>query len=576
MTYTPTKWEDLPSTDTPLNAKNMNKIEHGIKSAHDALDDKLDKSAIVQSTGQSTTQIMSQKAVTDALQNAGGGVAGDGYTKEEADAKFQPKGDYATNATLASKLDKTAVVQELGSSITSVMSQDASTKTFQPKGDYAVKGESYTKAESDTNFQPKGSYQSTGYSYSKTESDEKYQPKGDYALKGESYTKEESDDNFQPKGDYQEAGYSYSKVESDTKYQPIGDYEAAGTSYTKEESDAKYQPVDDYSLKGESYTKEESDDNFQPKGDYATNAELNGKFDKAGGIITGDVTFSKNAIKSTKGTHTLPDESGTLMQVGDFGWGGYCQSKEIETDEEFLAFVNKRKSQIFATSVKNKYQFMHSPTLLMATNNEWSSISVGYYSGNLMVAAGRIGEQGTINTLYGTANTTKDSNGNLKVASPIVKVFADHIETNGESEGATMEHLGVGHYLIKGVVGFNADGAWGINNGVVIPQDHNGKNLVLIDYDVKKDGSIELFVFHQQNAEVPERFQNKRIKDFDEDGNPIYFENYEPCDVPESRWVDMRVEMPEDSIYNLKQAEAESLAEEGESLKPATAKVAKK
>ncbi|MEQ4627674.1 hypothetical protein ABN062_22305, partial [Providencia manganoxydans] len=62
---------------------------------------------------------------------------------------------------------------------------------------------------------------------------------------------------------------------------------------------------------------------------------------------------------------------------------------------------------------------------------------------------------------------TTDNNGFVKKASPIVKVFADHIETNEESEGVEMEHLGVGHYLIKGVVGFNADGAWGINNGFV-------------------------------------------------------------------------------------------------------------
>ncbi|EPG4007237.1 hypothetical protein I9Y56_000983 [Providencia stuartii] len=157
---------------------------------------------------------------------------------------------------------------------------------------------------------------------------------------------------------------------------------------------------------------------------------------------------------------------------------------------------------------------------------------------------------------------TADNNGFVKKASPIVKVFADHIELNEESEGVEMEHLGVGHYLIKGVVGFNSDGAWGINNGFVIPQDHNGKNMVLIDYKVRPDGDIEVFVFHQQNADLPERFQNKRIKHIDEDGNPVYYENYEPCDVPESRWIDMRVEMPPNSIYNLKQAEAERLAKE--------------
>ncbi|EPF9820417.1 hypothetical protein ACSWMS_003380, partial [Providencia stuartii] len=168
----------------------------------------------------------------------------------------------------------------------------------------------------------------------------------------------------------------------------------------------------------------------------------------------------------------------------------------------------------------------------------------------------------SIHTVYSTANTTKDSNGNLKAASPIVKVFAEHIETNDEAEGVTMQKLGIGHYLIKGVVGFNSDGAWGINNGFVIPQDHNGKNMVLIDYKVRPDGDIEVFVFHQQNADLPERFQNKRIKHIDEDGNPVYYENYEPCDVPESRWIDMRVEMPVNSIYNLKQAEAERLAKE--------------
>ncbi|MEQ4672681.1 hypothetical protein AB7W30_21270 [Providencia manganoxydans] len=163
---------------------------------------------------------------------------------------------------------------------------------------------------------------------------------------------------------------------------------------------------------------------------------------------------------------------------------------------------------------------------------------------------------------YTTKNTTKDSNGNLKGASLIVKLFTDKIELNEESEGVEMEYLGVGHYLIKGVVDLNADGVWGVNNGFVIPQDHNGKNVVLIDYDVKPDGDIELFIFHQQNADMPERFQNKRIKYFDEEGVPVYYENYEPCDVPESRWIDMRVEMPPNSLYNFKQAGAVRLVQE--------------
>lgn len=281
--------------------------------------------------------------------------------------------------------------------------------------------------------------------------------------------------------------------------------------------------------------------------------QLDGKFDKAGGTISGDVTFSKNAIKSTKGTHTLPANSGTLMQVGDFGIGSGGSDIDIH---------NLRYNGFFTapgfnpTSPATVYFGMSS---FNTDKTHGMMLSARMKTLRLTIIENNVSSQYDV---YHTGNTTKDPNGNLKAASPIVKVFADHIETNDESEGVEMEHLGVGHYLIKGVVGFNSDGAWGINNGFVIPQDHNGKNMVLIDYEVRPDGDIEVFVFHQQNTDLPERFQNKRIKHLDEDGNPVYYENYEPCDVPESRWIDMRVEMPVNSIYNLKKAEAERLAKE--------------
>ncbi|WP_285317166.1 hypothetical protein [Providencia rettgeri] len=286
--------------------------------------------------------------------------------------------------------------------------------------------------------------------------------------------------------------------------------------------------------------------------------QLDGKFDKTGGAISGDVTFSKNAIKSTKGTHTLPAKSGTLIQFGDCGVGvSLVQSSENHTSTElgcgFYAMPGSASANPWGG---NGF------ACVINVRAEGYGFQIGKTTGNKSLSFRTLdnGEFSPTSVLYSTLNTTKDSNGNLKAASPIVKVFADHIETNDESEGVEMEHLGVGHYLIKGVVGFNADGAWGINNGFVIPQDHNGKNTVLIDYKVRPDGDIEVFVFHQQNADMPERFQNKRIKHFDEEGVPVYFENYEPCDVPESRWIDMRVEMPPNSLYNQKQVEAQRLA----------------
>ncbi|WP_438336237.1 hypothetical protein [Providencia hangzhouensis] len=286
--------------------------------------------------------------------------------------------------------------------------------------------------------------------------------------------------------------------------------------------------------------------------------QLDGKFDKSGGTISGDVTFSKNAIKSTKGTHTLPAGSGTLMQVGDYGWGAGAKSSSNWNEIT--------ENGVYVAASPSQPELPEYREFLMVLHIQHGGVAsqIAFRSSSLTISTWRrakdINGWGEWYEFYTEANTTKDSNGNLKAASPIVKVFADHIELNEESEGVEMEHLGIGHYLIKGVVGFNADGAWGINNGFVIPQDHNGKNMVLIDYEVRPDGDIEVFVFHQQNADMPERFQNKRIKHFDEEGVPVYFENYEPCDVPESRWIDMRVEMPPNSLYNQKQAEAERLA----------------
>ena len=64
ISYTKTEWRN---NVTPLNEKNMNHIEDGIETLYTALETKLDKSNVVQTTGQSTTEVMSQKAITDEL-----------------------------------------------------------------------------------------------------------------------------------------------------------------------------------------------------------------------------------------------------------------------------------------------------------------------------------------------------------------------------------------------------------------------------------------------------------------------------------------------------------------------------
>lgn len=281
-------------------------------------------------------------------------------------------------------------------------------------------------------------------------------------------------------------------------------------------------------------------------------------------IVSGKIATRQRALM--KWTNWSP-----VVHAGDFGLGetNINLEKEYGSNQNFdlQLMFNSRQTGLYSwggvrnSPNTNKYNFLinqrwgmhqNAAQAILGTTPDGDLFHYGKVDGS--VWSGKT-------VFYSTKNTTKDSNGNLKAASPVVKLFTNRIELNEESEGVEMEHLGIGHYLIKGVVGFNSDGAWGINNGFVIPQDHNGKNMVLIDYKVRPDGDIEVFVFHQQNADLPERFQNKRIKHIDEDGNPVYYENYEPCDVPESRWIDMRVEMPVNSVYNLKQVEAKAEAE---------------
>ncbi|PAU99995.1 hypothetical protein CBG25_19670, partial [Arsenophonus sp. ENCA] len=142
-----------------------------------------------------------------------------------------------------------------------------------------------------------------------------------------------------------------------------------------------------------------------------------------------------------------------------------------------------------------------------------------------------------------------DANGFLKRASPIVKIYPDgSFETNDESEGVNVQRTGVGKYFISAVVGYNADGAWGVNGGVSIPKNINGLELIYVKDKILSNGSIEIQTFHRQHAHLPKDFQNWRIKNFN-DNNPVYYTDGQPCDIPSSTWLDVRVQMPAHSQW---------------------------
>ncbi|MCU2632166.1 phage tail protein [Enterobacter hormaechei subsp. hoffmannii] len=150
---------------------------------------------------------------------------------------------------------------------------------------------------------------------------------------------------------------------------------------------------------------------------------------------------------------------------------------------------------------------------------------------------------------YTTVNTTRASDGTLKAASPVVKLFADgSFETNDESEGCTVTRMKAGEYLIEGCMGMNSDAAWGgIDGGFDIPKDRNGQALIWLDYEVNADGSVLVKTFHREYPTAP-AFARNSVEGY-VDG--------QPADIPADQFVSVRVEMPQNSIWNQRAAMAE-------------------
>ncbi|MEG7515692.1 hypothetical protein V6E17_11920, partial [Morganella morganii] len=140
-------------------------------------------------------------------------------------------------------------------------------------------------------------------------------------------------------------------------------------------------------------------------------------------------------------------------------------------------------------------------------------------------------------------------------------------DTNDESEGAEVSRTGTGQYHITGILGYNSDGAWGVNGGISVPKDNNGLELVYVDDRVQSDGSLIIETCHRQHAHLPERFQNWRLKDVTPEGERIFYQDGELCDLPESTRLDVRVEMPQGSVWNVKQRElAEQMEREAQEI----------
>ncbi|MFX2629114.1 phage tail fiber protein [Enterobacter chengduensis] len=190
------------------------------------------------------------------------------------------------------------------------------------------------------------------------------------------------------------------------------------------------------------------------------------------------------------------------------------------------------------------------PTLWVGANDTWFLMSVHYFNRGIRIMSG-YGSAGVTTTrlLLDNLSTTVDANGFIKKASPIARLtdnpeimpasfledfkLSGYAGTNCEAEGVTAEKLSTGVYEVRGAKGLCSEG-WTLE----VPQDENGNRLCFVTMETSENGTVTVHVFKRR---------------FDIDSAMIVAG--EPMDIPSGRWIDLRLEMPENSIWNQRHQE---------------------
>ncbi|KLF85448.1 hypothetical protein YA43_05370 [Enterobacter hormaechei subsp. steigerwaltii] len=155
--------------------------------------------------------------------------------------------------------------------------------------------------------------------------------------------------------------------------------------------------------------------------------------------------------------------------------------------------------------------------------------------------------------MYSTQNTTKASDGTLKAASPVARIVKSQEEcqrtdidepgfvwcgcgtANTEAEGITLSRLDVGIYALTGSAGLASEG-WQL----LPPMDPGGMGeLGVAEAERTADGELTIRLF-------------KRKYMLSDEGEIVKTKG-EPMDVPVNSWIDVRLDMPTDSVFKRSQ-----------------------
>jgi len=229
------------------------------------------------------------------------------------------------------------------------------------------------------------------------------------------------------------------------------------------------------------------------------------------GVEPHEIPVNVNLIKNTFSTspEVIKVSAGDNLDTASYGAAAWdlqvVQGGKIPDWGKYAFVETKRTSSVQGYSVQIALPYA----------------SAGKNHG-LAVRSMSAGLWGEWYVMWHNKNATKDSNGFLKASSPIVKVFADKVELNSDAvnQNVAYKKNGVGDYTITTVSGLSTDG-WYIE----LPKDMNGNPKVAVTLS-EVDGVISLKSY--------KRIFSMETFTFEPD-----LDN--PLDIPDDRWIDLRL-----------------------------------
>ena len=240
--------------------------------------------------------------------------------------------------------------------------------------------------------------------------------------------------------------------------------------------------------------------------------------------------------------------SGAMLSVGDFGVGSNAMNRISQDDRVGAGFY---RSSMLLGGIGNGVSLIEVPYDL---NTMYQLIIPTVLATKpklyLRTLSSNDAYNGQLVEFYSTGNTTKASDGTLKAASPVARIVKTQEENqrtdidepgffwcgcgtaNAEAEGITISRLDVGVYVLTGSAGLASEG-WQL----LPPMDPGGMGeLGIVEAERTESGGLTIRLF-------------KRRYMLGDDGEIIKTKG-KLMDVPTNSWIDVRLDMPTDSVFN--------------------------